>query len=104
MADRPRKLSTSDEKEGLGEQVGRKAERKLRGRREKPETIWFGLGITGLVGWSVAIPALAGVALGQWMDQRWPGQVSWTLTFLFLGVILGCMNAWYWIQQESRHR
>lgn len=101
MDEKPENVS-GDGEAPFGEQVGRKARRKLRARRERTQTLWFGLGITGLVGWSVAIPALAGVALGMWMDRRWPGQVSWTLTFLILGVILGCMNAWYWIQQEIR--
>ncbi len=55
----------------------------------------------GLVGWSVAIPTLIGIAVGVWLDRRWPGQVSWTLTFLIIGVALGCLNAWYWVKQES---
>ena len=25
------------------------------------------------------------------------------LTFLFLGVVLGCLNAWYWVSRESPH-
>jgi len=54
------------------------------------------------VGWSVAIPSLAGVALGIWLDRRFGGNVSWTLTCLILGVALGCWQAWYWIQKESR--
>lgn len=103
MADSRDRLTSGSGDGRLGEEIGRKAERKLRGRREKPRTIWFGLGITGLVGWSVAIPAVAGALLGQWVDRQWPGDVSWTLTFLFIGIVLGCLNAWYWIQQESRH-
>jgi ATP synthase protein I len=86
----------------LGDAVARRAERKLRARRERRRTTWFGLGTFGLVGWSVAIPTLLGIALGVWLDERWPGEVSWTLTFLIIGVALGCLNAWYWISQESR--
>jgi ATP synthase protein I len=87
---------------GLADSVGRRAERKLRARREHRRTAWFGLGMFGLVGWSVAIPTLAGIALGLWLDARWRGQPSWTLTFLLIGVGLGCLNAWYWVRQESR--
>lgn len=85
----------------FGEEVGRRAERKRRAREQGRPTTWFGLGMFGLVGWSVAIPALLGIILGVWLDQRWPGQVSWTLTFLIIGVALGCLNAWYWVKQES---
>jgi ATP synthase protein I len=83
-------------------QIGRKAERKLRARRQKPRTAWFGLGMFGLVGWSVAVPTLVGVAVGLWLDRRFPGPASWTLTLLIIGVALGCANAWYWVKQESR--
>lgn len=85
---------------GLGAEVERSARRKLRARRQARHPAWFGLGMFGLVGWSVAVPSLAGVALGLWLDERWPGRVSWTLTLLLVGVALGCMNAWYWVHQE----
>ena len=82
--------------------VDKKAVRKIRARRDRDRTIWSWLGMMGLVGWSVAIPTLAGVALGIWLDRRFGGNVSWTLTCLLLGVALGCWQAWYWIQRESR--
>lgn len=85
----------------LGERVGRRARRKLRARNERRRSAWFGLGMFGLVGWSVAVPTILGVALGLWLDARWPGTVSWTLTLLIIGVALGCLHAWYWIKQES---
>jgi len=88
----------------LGKEVGRKARRKMRARDEKQFTAWFGLGMFGLVGWAVAVPTLIGIAVGLWLDSRYPaGQVSWTLTLLFIGVIVGCLNAWYWVKQESRN-
>jgi ATP synthase protein I len=83
--------------------VGRKAERKLRAREEKERPVWFGLGMFGLVGWAVAVPTLLGIALGLWIDERWPGTISWTLNLLIIGVLIGCLNAWYWVSKESRH-
>ena len=79
--------------------VEKKQESKERGRAEKPRRVLFGLGMFGLVGWSVAIPTLAGVALGVWADVQWPGPVSWTLNFLLIGVVAGCFNAWYWVRR-----
>lgn len=86
----------------LSESVDKQAKRKLKARQEGEHSVWFGLGMFGLVGWSVAIPTLAGIALGVWIDRRWPGQISWTLTLMFVGVVLGCLNAWRWIGEESR--
>jgi ATP synthase protein I len=89
--------------ENLRHTIGVKEARKLKARREANRDIWFGLGMFGLVGWSVAIPTLLGVAVGIWIDVTWPSRFSWTLMLLFIGAILGCMNAWYWVTRESRH-
>ena len=82
------------------QQVEAKAARKIKARREK-NNIWFALGMFGMVGWSVTIPALLCIALGVWIDSRFPSPYSWTLMLLLLGVALGCLNAWYWIKKES---
>lgn len=83
--------------------VGNKAARKRRARGQRDE-VWFWLGMFGLVGWAVAVPTVAGVFLGRWIDDRVDGGVSWTLTLLLVGVALGCLNAWYWIRQQIDRR
>lgn len=83
-------------------QVKDQAKRRLKARREGDRTIWYGLGMFGIVGWSVAIPTLIGIAVGIWIDLTFVTPFSWTLMMLFMGVIIGCLNAWYWIQRESR--
>lgn len=82
--------------------VARKADRKAAARRRDKDDVWSWLGMFGLVGWAVAAPTLIGVAIGVWLDTRYPGRVSWTLTLLFVGVVLGCLNAWHWVTRESR--
>jgi ATP synthase protein I len=89
--------------ENLGGEIAAKEARKKKARQERDRGIWFGLGMFGLIGWSVAIPTLIGVALGIWIDASWPSRFSWTLMLLFLGVILGCLNAWYWVKRQSRY-
>lgn len=91
-----------EENREVTEKIGRKAERKLRARKERHRGVWFGLGMFGLVGWSVAVPTILGIAFGLWLDANLEGNVSWTLTLLFIGVVLGCLNAWYWVKRESR--
>lgn len=88
-------------KRNFKQQVETKAERKLRARREK-KSIWFALGMFGMVGWSVAIPTLLSIALGVWIDNHFQSRYSWTLMLLVVGVALGCLNAWYWINRESQ--
>jgi ATP synthase protein I len=83
-------------------QIKTKEARKLKAQASAKENVWFGLGMFGLIGWSVAIPTLLGVALGIWIDHTWPSRYSWTLMLLLLGIILGCLNAWRWISQERQ--
>ncbi len=88
--------------QGFAEQVGAKAARKLNARRHPAPGVWFGLGMMGLVGWSVAVPTLLGAALGFWLDERHPGKHAWTLALLVVGLAIGCLNAWRWVSKEDR--
>jgi ATP synthase protein I len=90
-----------DTPKDFSEEVKRKEARKVQARKEGDRSVWFGLGMFGLVGWSVAIPTLGGIAIGIWIDKTWPGPRSWTLMCLVIGVIIGCVNAWYWVKRES---
>jgi len=82
--------------------VAAKATLKLRAQREGPLPVWFGLGMLGTVGWSVAVPTLLGALLGHWWDLRHPGPHSWTLALLVAGLVVGCANAWYWVSRENQ--
>lgn len=83
-------------------QVQAKAARKLKAQRHPTPIVWSGLGMMGLVGWSVAIPTLLGAILGLWLDKHYPGEHSWTLALLVAGLVLGCFNAWRWLARESQ--
>jgi len=89
-------------KPSLSQEVGAKAARKLRAQRHVTRTVWFGLGMMGLIGWSVAIPTLLGAAFGIWLDNRHPGSHSWTLMLLVIGLVIGCLNAWHWVDKEDK--
>ena len=89
-------------KSTLSQQVGMKAARKVKARRNSTRGIWFGLGMMGLIGWSVAVPTLLGAALGIWLDRHHAGEQSWTLALLVAGLVIGCLNAWHWVAKEDR--
>jgi len=86
----------------LADQIGKKAARKLKARRHSHPGVWFGLGMMGLVGWSVVVPTLLGAMLGLWLDKSDPGSHSWTLALLAVGLVLGCINAWHWVDKEDK--
>jgi ATP synthase protein I len=82
-------------------EVARKGARRERSRREGRHGLGYGLGLFGLVGWSVAVPTLLGIALGVWIDRRYPSPYAWTLMLMVVGVAIGCLNAWFWLQKEA---
>ena len=86
----------------FGREVGAKAKRKLQARRHANRGVFLGLGMMGLIGWSVVVPTLLGTALGIWLDHRDPGHRSWTLMLLVAGLIIGCWNAWQWVAREEQ--
>ena len=90
------------DRHAFSERIGKKAARKQHARRHPDGSIWLSLGLFGLIGWSVAVPTLLGLALGRWIDATWPSHISWTLTLLIGGAIIGCLNAWRWVAQERR--
>ena len=92
----------SDKPSSLAQEVDADARRKLKARKHQAHGVWFGLGMMGLVGWSVVVPTLLGAALGIWLDRHVPGQHSWTLALLVAGLTLGCFNAWHWVAKEDR--
>src|SRR5665647_3912284 len=100
MIDEPGKTSKGES--SLAEQVSTKAARRLKAQRNATPGVWFGLGLMGVIGWSVVVPTLLGAALGLWLDRRYPGGRTWTLALLMAGLTLGCLNAWHWVSKEDQ--
>ena len=90
------------DKHSFEEEIGIKAQRKLRAQQNDKKSIWFGLGMMGIVGWTIAVPTLLGVALGIWLDKKYPESFSWTLSFLIIGLLVGCLVAWHWVSKEHK--
>ena len=101
MSEKP-KIKSEKDLDAFSRQVGVKAARKLKARRNGTPGVWFGLGMMGLIGWSVVVPTLLGAALGIWLDNRHPGSHSWTLMLLVIGLVVGCVNAWHWVSKEDK--
>ena len=96
------RAKVATEETNFSRQVAAQAARKRKARRSTTKSIWFGLGMSGLIGWSVTVPALLGAALGIWLDRHYPSSLSWTLMLLLLGLIVGCANAWHWVASEYK--
>lgn len=91
----PKKPSSNN----FPKEVRDRERRKLRSLKQGKH-VWFGLGLFGMVGWSIAVPAVVGTFIGLWIDSNLLGRYSWTLMLFIAGLGLGCYNAWYWLQKE----
>lgn len=86
----------------LGTAVGSSAKRKLRAEHRRRRGLWAGIGILGIIGWSITVPTLIGTAVGRWLDAHHAGNRSWTLTLLVAGLLVGCALAYHWVANEQQ--
>lgn len=84
-------------------EIGAREERMV-WRQQRSPNWWRAVGLVGLVGWSVVLPMLIGIAIGLWIDGKWPSRFSWTLMLLVGGLAAGCTNAWNRIKREQEDR
>jgi ATP synthase protein I len=100
VTDAPRKMSPDER--SFDQQIGASVARKLKARDNPAPGLWFGLGVMGVIGWSVAVPTLLGAALGLWLDRQHWSRHSWTLALLVAGLSIGCLNAGFWVARQAR--
>jgi ATP synthase protein I len=101
MTDETQESQGAKKSSALAERIDAKAKRMLKARRRRAPEVWLGLGMMGLIGWSVTVPTLVGAGIGTWLDSHYPGSHSWTLALLVSGLTIGCMNAWHWVAKEE---
>jgi ATP synthase protein I len=75
---------------------------RLKRREPSAASFWRSLSVLGTVGWSIAIPAVAGAWLGHRLDLRWESGVRFTLMLLVAGVMLGSIIAWRVVREQRK--
>lgn len=83
------------------DEIGRRVGRMKKARDNPGPSPLRGFGTFGMIGWSVAVPAVGGAFLGLWLDRVAPQGFSWTLALLLGGVIVGMFIAWGWVVKEG---
>jgi len=76
-----------DNRKNLYGEARKRVNRKIFARKNTTQGVWFGLGMMGLIGWSIVVPTLLGAALGHWLDLQYGGQHSWVLVLLVAGLL-----------------
>ncbi len=91
-----------ERRSSFAEEISAAEKRRILERHREHKEVWFGLGMMGIIGWSVSIPTIAGLAAGIWLDSLRDSSISWTLTGIFAGLLTGVITAWYWIRHEQK--
>jgi ATP synthase protein I len=90
----------TDEPDGLLRSVRQRRSRYQAWLRHGEPSVGRHLAQVGALGWTIVVPALLGLFLGRWIDQRLGTGIFWTGPLLLLGVALGCWSAWRWIREQ----
>lgn len=96
------KAENIKEKQRFSQKVAEKEKQKMKSLGKGKNGALFGLGILGIVGWSIVVPVLLGIASGIWLDKKYPQSFSWTISLLFIGLFIGCLIAWQWLDKENK--
>lgn len=91
----------SEQRGSPEDDIGRRAQRLKKARENAGVSPLRGLGVFGMIGWSVAVPTVGGAFLGLWLDRTIPQNFPWVLALILGGVTLGSFIAWAWIGRES---
>ncbi|MGD8589003.1 MAG: AtpZ/AtpI family protein [Chromatiales bacterium] len=89
----------TEEDNRLHNRVEQQAKRLQQAERERStllaQTVY--LGTLGLV---FVLPVIAGAYLGAWLDDQLTGySMGWTLSLIFLGLVVGAINVWLMIRE-----
>jgi ATP synthase protein I len=91
------------EKDDFSKDIDKSAKGLMKARKEKG-TFWRYVYVLGIGGWLLALPIVGGAFLGKYLDKKFvgSGSISWTITFIIIGVIAGIYNVWYTFIKRSQ--
>ncbi len=91
---------TQEDKDKLAEAARKAAERAEAGRRNPEPSLGARLGQIGALGWTIVLPALAGLFLGRWLDHKYTSGVFFSAPLVMIGAGVGLWLAWRWMSRQ----
>lgn len=91
---------------GLAKRLSNRVSRHIISRSEdKRKYSKMGLSFLGAIGWHIPVPTVLGTLFGRWLDGKYPDSgVPWTLNMLLLGLGVGIISTWLWLEKEGIKR
>ena len=78
------------------------AHREARGRAQPEPSLGSRLGQIGILGWTIVLPTLAGLAIGRGLDRLFRSGVFFSAPLLMIGAAAGLWFAWKWMHRQER--
>lgn len=83
----------------LGKRIDRQVARREQAERERHGLLAQSVYL-GTLGLLMVLPIIGGAYLGRWLDGMLAGySMRWTLSLLFLGVVIGALNVYFFIRE-----
>ena len=96
-------MNPSDDWRSRQQKLEQSVERQVRRMKqaEKERRTLIGQSVyLGTVGVLFVLPVVAGAYLGRWLDSLAQGyQVRWTVSMIFLGIIVGAVNVYFFVRE-----
>ncbi|ABE35974.1 F0F1-ATPase subunit family protein [Paraburkholderia xenovorans LB400] len=93
-----------DDNERLAHAARQARTRERRARDEPEPSLGNRLGQIGILGWSIVIPTLLGLAIGHWLDRHFGTGVFFSAPLLMIGAAFGLWSAWKWMHRQTRSK
>jgi ATP synthase protein I len=83
--------------------IEKSAKELMNARKEKGTFLHYAY-VLGVGGWLLALPIVGGAYLGKYLDKKIGGSggISWTITFIIIGIAVGFYNLWYNFMKRSQ--
>ena len=92
---------TDDRHEKLEQGVQIHAKRMKKAEQESHTVLAYTTYI-GTLGLVFVLPVIGGAYLGRWLDSLIEGySIRWTISMLFLGIIIGAMNVYFLVRTKE---
>lgn len=75
-------------------------ERSIKSYKEsktKKKGTWTYIYRVTVIGWLFVLPVIAGAYFGRYLDRKSVSDVSWTITFIIIGIAVGIYNVWHFM-------
>lgn len=86
-------------REELDQRVEKQVRRMERAEKER-RTLLSQTAYIGVLGLLFVLPVIGGAYLGRWLDGLVEGySMRWTLSLIFLGVVIGAVNVYFFVRE-----